>query len=51
LYGWGFNYYYQLGQGADNREDELEPVKIDIKNNKRVKHISCGYFMSAVITK
>ena len=28
LYGWGFNFYYQLGLGIGNREDNLIPVQI-----------------------
>ena len=40
--------------GKEDREDYLEPVKIDMGTKfgaKNVKHISCGYFMSAVIIK
>jgi alpha-tubulin suppressor-like RCC1 family protein len=52
LYGWGFNYYFQLG--IEDREDYLQPVKIEFAEKYRpkdVKHISCGYFMSAAILK
>ena len=52
LYGWGFGFYYQLGQGEDNNEDYLDPLKIVLKTGDyKVKYISCGYFMSSAITK
>ena len=52
LYGWGFNFYHQLGLGENNREDILEPIKIEIGEDiRKIKHISCGYFFSAVIAK
>ena len=51
LYGWGFGYYYQLGLGESQREDAIEPVKINIKYKDKVKHIPAGYFHSSVITK
>lgn len=33
LYGWGFGFYYQLGQKGD-QEDCLEPVKIQVIENE-----------------
>jgi len=51
LYGWGFNYYFQLGQGkGSNKDDASVPIKIQvIEKPYRVKHISCGYFNSTVM--
>ena len=38
--------------GEKNREDILEPIKIEIGDDiRKIKHISCGYFFSAVIAK
>ena len=50
LYGWGFNFYYQMGLGKDQREDMLSPTKIPVTDIPyRAKHISCGYFSSTVL--
>ena len=51
-YGWGFNYYLQLGQGIGNSEDALEPVQITIKGKvkNKIKYVSAGYFHSCIIT-
>ena len=51
IYGWGFNYYHQLGQGDEDNEDHLVPVKVHIQHGKKVNSISCGYFTSSIITK
>ena len=54
MYGWGFGFYYQLGQGQDDNEDYFEPVRIDLgkkARNREIKLISCGYFNSAAIVK
>lgn len=40
LYVWGFNYYYQLGLDADNKDVDY-PVKTGID---KVFSVSCGYF-------
>jgi alpha-tubulin suppressor-like RCC1 family protein len=34
LYGWGFNFYYQLGQSYGNKEDHLTPIKVEISGNQ-----------------
>ena len=51
LYGWGFGYYFQLGQGNAQREDATDPVEITLKSNQPVTQISCGYFHSCAITR
>lgn len=49
VYGWGFNYYYQLGMGKQQREDMLVPTKLKICHKPyKAKQISCGYFNSTV---
>ena len=51
LYGWGFNFYYQLGKGFDHNMDRLTPVKIDIPMSyyDKIQTIEAGYFNSCVI--
>lgn len=50
VYGWGFNFYYQLGMGKEEREDMLVPTKLIVTDKAyRAKHISCGYFNSTVM--
>ena len=50
LYGWGFNFYFQLGLGKKQREDALVPTRIHVSDKPyRAKHISCGYFNSTVM--
>jgi len=51
LYGWGFNFYNQLGQGEEGRVDCLVPAKIELPSKATVKKASCGYFNSAALTK
>jgi hypothetical protein len=31
-FGWGFNFYYQLGQSYGNKEDHFSPIKIEVGN-------------------
>ena len=50
LYGWGFNFYSQLGQGEAVRDDCMTPVKITLPST-RIKKASCGYFNSIILTK
>ena len=51
VYAWGFNYYHQLGQGDEDNEDHLLPVKVHIQHGKKVECLSCGYFTSCIVTK
>ena len=50
LFGWGFNFYYQLGQGLNQNEDEYLPKRIDLGSTDRLEGLSCGYFNSTVVT-
>lgn len=50
LYGWGFNFYYQLGQGLNQNEDEPLPKRIDLGSTDKIEGLSCGYFNSTVVT-
>ena len=50
LYGWGFNFYYQLGECYGNNKDKFKPTKIDVGSFKDcVYNVSCGYFNTNVI--
>jgi len=51
LYGWGFNFYHQLGKGHIDREDKMHPTKLEVGLSyfDRIQSITCGYFNSAII--
>ena len=51
LYGWGFNYYHQLGKGHGDTEDKTCPQKLEVGLSyfDKIQSLACGYFNSAII--
>jgi RCC1 and BTB domain-containing protein len=49
LYGFGFNYYGQIGCG--NTRNQLTPIRINGFNGEKIASIACGRFHSLALTE
>ena len=52
IYGWGYNYYGQIGRMNDKNIRELTPIQIQINDtfDNRIKFIHCSGYTSCAVT-